>query len=335
MADVFYAICSNAYWGTPDWGGKGSEVARDAYYNGQYTSCATWESGRDGAASGGDTEYGEIIGSWAADDATAFVISGWDDTVTIILKTIGVARHNGLWDGTTAHRLVASNGVAIIQPIESDVTLDGLQINNTVLADTSSRCIYYQGANTGMEISNCILMTDGVGQGIELDESNLVIDIWNCLIYATGGTVADAGIFSDFATTVNIYNCVIKHFASGVEQDTGTVTITNSAVYDNTDDFEGTITVTNCASDDGDGSNPQSGLTWTNEFTNPGIYDFSLKAGNSIKDAGVDDPGSGLYSNDIIGTAYTSTWPIGAFEEVASGVVLAPLWYYYNRQRMG
>ncbi|MCP4651438.1 MAG: hypothetical protein GY853_15335 [PVC group bacterium] len=322
MADVYYAICSDAFWATPNWAGKGSEVARDAYYDGHYTACSTWESARDGAASAGDTEYGEICGTWASADTNTFAFSGWDNTVNIVLKTVGDARHSGKWDDTNCHRLVASSGASIINAADgTTVIFDGLQVNNTVAGDSTSYGIYSASAIT-LTISNCIIPVSGDGNSIFLNNAGLVGKIWNCLCYATGSQGASSeGIFVDSVNTCDIYNTVVKNFNDGIERDAsvGATTVTNCAVYDNADDFDGTMTITYCASDDGDGSNSVDAPTWADQFTDDSTYDFTLKAGNSLEDAGTDDPGSGLYSADIAGTAYTSTWPIGAFEESAAG----------------
>ncbi len=323
MADVYYAICSDAFWGTPNWAGKGSEAARDTYYDGHYTSCATWESARDGAASVGDTEYGEICGTWASADSSQLTFYGWPSNVTIILKTVGDARHSGKWDDTDCHRLVMSSGTYVLYIADENVNLDGLQIRNTVMGDGSSYGIYSDYSVTGIKISNCILSFPGAGYGIRLNDVSITADIWNCIIYSTA--TGSAGIYIDSVDTCNIYNSVFKNFSNGLLVDAvgSSASIKNCAVYNNADDFnDGVgITIDYCASDDGDGSNSVDAPTWADQFTDDSTYDFSLKSGNSLEDAGTDDPGSGLYSNDIAGTAYTSTWPIGAFEEAASGAV--------------
>ena len=97
----------------------------------------------------------------------------------------------------------------------------------------------------------------------------------------------------------------------------------NCIVFNNSDDFKGTITIDHCASDDLDGTNPvdiSPGATeaddWEACFTDYANGDFSLKSDSVCVGAGVDDPGSGLYSDDILGNTRTSPWDIGAFEYV-------------------
>ena len=59
---------------------------------------------------------------------------------------------------------------------------------------------------------------------------------------------------------------------------------------------------------------------WDAAFTDYSNGDFSVKNDSSVLyGAGTDNPGAGLYSDDIIDTARSSTWDIGAFEYVAAG----------------
>jgi hypothetical protein len=57
---------------------------------------------------------------------------------------------------------------------------------------------------------------------------------------------------------------------------------------------------------------------WSQDVIDVDNGDFSLVADGNCIGNGTDDPSSGLYSDDIIGTARTSTWDIGAFEYVAA-----------------
>ena len=111
------------------------------------------------------------------------------------------------------------------------------------------------------------------------------------------------------------------------------MTATNCVAGNCTDDFNGTITIANCCSDDGDGANPQGplGADWDNEFTDKDNGAFSLLVGGNCVGNGTDDPGSGLYSDDIIGTVRTSTWDIGAFEYGAPAATGTSNWWWRRR----
>jgi hypothetical protein len=138
---------------------------------------------------------------------------------------------------------------------------------------------------------------------------------------------------------VDMYNCTAYTGFRGFTRTAGTVTCTNCIAANQIaagSSFNGTITVDHCCSDDGTGTNAQtpSGGVWTNEFVTDGS-DFALKVGGNCVGNGSDDPGAGLYSDDITGTARTSTWDIGADEYVAAGggVNTKIVSYYMARRR--
>ena len=114
------------------------------------------------------------------------------------------------------------------------------------------------------------------------------------------------------------------NFGDGVERDSGTITVTNCAIFNNADDIDAAASVTdaNNATDDNEGANPQDlnengAGEWTAAFTDYTTYDFTVKDTDSLLyNNGTADPGSGLYSDDIIGTSrpQSTSWDIGAFE---------------------
>jgi hypothetical protein len=329
-----YAICEASWWATPNWAGKGSEAARDAAYDGTYTSVSTWESARDGVATGGTTEIGEITGPWTADDTGNVAIAGWDDTVTIIVQTVDDSRNDtGIYDESSGgpYRLVLSAGNQIFIVSEPIVTIDGLQIKNTVLADASSTALRVQNSGT-TEIGNCIIPVPGDGNSIEINSGSM--NAYNNICYGIGTlSAASEGIYIQNATTVNLYNNLTHNFGSGIERDAGTVTVTNHISFENNDDFEGTMTIDSSASDDGDGTNAQT-LNATSdyaaEFNDLSSDDYNPVSGASSVDNGATDPGSGLFSDDILGVSRPSgsAWDIGPFEYVAAAAAGNP-WYYY------
>ena len=98
-------------------------------------------------------------------------------------------------------------------------------------------------------------------------------------------------------------------------------------VGNNTDDFGAWTSASssyNCSDDDDVGTNKRtpSSLDWDNELADANNGDFTIVTGGNCIDNGTDDPGSGIYSDDIIGTTRTSTWSIGAYEDgLGSGTV--------------
>ncbi|MCK5176788.1 MAG: LamG domain-containing protein, partial [Candidatus Aenigmarchaeota archaeon] len=288
-----------------------------------YTSLSAWEAGEQADLTGTGPCIAEITEGFS--DTTGLVITGWTTTVDDYIKiyTSGSARHDGKWD-TSAYKLEIDGGSAFGQSIyisHSNVKIDGLQVshNGTFF---SNNCIESEvAATTGIEISNCIIISPDNGAGIYLNYPGVTAKIWNTIIYVNGTPGSSSeGIYSDSALTVDIYNCVLYNLYDAIERDLGTVTVTNTVVFNSNYDFDGTMTVTYSASDDvqaGTGNiNPSD---WSAIFENYTAYDFHLKSTNTdLQGAGTDNPGSGLYSDDIDGEARTSTWDIGADEYVAN-----------------
>jgi hypothetical protein len=346
MADVYYAIIEDGaasdWWdGTIAWAYDATDAdrqnpaahanqgARDAQYGGVFQSCTAWEVDRDGNSSGGNGEYGIIMGEWGNDDTTLFAFQSWNADSAHI-RAIGLSRachnQNSYEDGANAaHRLVDSGITYLIRLIDPvTISLDGMQFHNTVADDSFSSILYSTAAITSFNMSNCLMQSaDTGGSGIVLNNANISGNIWNCVCYNPHGQVGN-GIWLDSVDDFNCYNNIIYGYSIGIHIDAvaGTVNLKNNALGNNNDDINDAVGVTidYNISDDGDGTNTQnpSGGNWANEFTTPGT-DFSLLVGGNCVGNGVDNPGSGLYSDDIKGGARTSTWDCGAFEHIAVG----------------
>jgi hypothetical protein len=201
------------------------------------------------------------------------------------------------------------------------------------------------GATTENKVSNCIIRGidgasyDGRIYGIMVNDANMTAKIWNCLIYGFISNTAayGRGIYELSSSTLDVFNCTVTKCGQGIRSDSATVK--NCASFNNTDDFVSSPTVIDyCASDDGDdtGSNAEDftadALDWNKVFTNYTTDDYSLldyTTSPCCVNQGTDNPGSGLYSDDIIGTARTSSWDIGAFE-YTSGVTLEQEGYRFR-----
>lgn len=187
-----------------------------------------------------------------------------------------------------------------------------------------------------INIDGCIFKGTCSGTGgvwaIYANDADVTANVYNSIF-----TGIKSGTDSDFfaisaanCTAINVYNCTLYDCGKCISRAAGTVTVANCAVESSiatTNEFIGTITVTNCLSGSGTGTNPQTPKSgsWANEFTNTTGLNFALKSGGNAIGNGVDNPGSGLYSDDIIGTTRTSTWDIGAFEYQAPALNLPAL----------
>jgi len=344
MADVYCAIYGDLdYWdGTIAWGydatsdihnptAHPNQTARDAQYTAAYTSLSAWEAARGGVAQSADTEYAIIQTPWDVDD-TVLVNLTFTNTPTIIIRAIGDARHAGVWDdgASSPHRLVAANAaLAILRISVSSVTVDGMQIYNTEAVDSSNNCLYAGGAAyTGLRFSNLILVSENA-EGIRLNNPGIQVKLWNIVIYCPDGG-GQEGLWIDAVSTCEFYNSTIEGFYEGVAIDAvaTSCSLKNNVIFNNTDDiFDGVgVTIDYNASDDGDGTNPQDftaeATDWNKVFTDYANNDYSLKdytTSPCCVGKGTDNPGSGLYSDDIKGETRTSIWDIGAFEYPAEG----------------
>jgi len=187
----------------------------------------------------------------------------------------------------------------------------GFQVDNVGTTDIRFDSCLVKGICSGT----------GAAYGFQINDSTATVKIYNCIVYnfVSGSDTHFIGINVANASNCYIYNCTIYGNYYGIKRVLGTVTTTNCAIGNNTDDIDGTVTADYNCDDDNDGTNNQSpsGGDWDNEFTTPGT-DFSLESAGNCVGNGTDDPGGGLYSDDIAGNARSTTWDIGAFEYVGA-----------------
>jgi len=208
-----------------------------------------------------------------------------------------------------------------------NIKLTGLQISNSA-ANGNVNAISLYSLST-LDIDKCIISEASKWHGVNIGGGTC--NIKNTIIYDS--TLQGVNIiFQLGAPTVNIYNSIItKSGAYGVLRSSGTVVITNCAIFNNTTgDLSGTATTTYTASDDtisGTGNiDWDAGATdWANNFTDYANDDYSLVSGGSCIDNGTDLSASGV-TDDIIGTSrpQNSIYDIGAFEFIS---ILSGIYY--------
>ena len=326
MATVIYAICSVGFWGTPDWGGKVSEAARDAYYDGTYTSVSAWESARDGVAANGDTEIAEIVSDdWTttAEGVLNWDILGWTN-VPAEIKVIGLgaSRHDGIY-GNVAEAYVNERTLALdIDVTGAAITLEGFQI---FMSGAQHGMAILPGHDAGNVLIDSIILKGSAGaqRCIRADGDSLV-NIFNTVIFDEW----DQGVRRE-GGTCNVFNCTISTAGHG-SGSRGSNVVKNCAVFNNAanDDFILPGTVDYCASDDGDGDHPidisPGGVEaddWNDAFTDYANGDFTLKNASSVLyDSTNGDVSGGAFSDDIVGTERSqgNQWDIGAFELIVA-----------------
>ena len=324
----------------PDASGSGT----GADWTNAYTSLNAWEAAEQtDLVTDGDTHVVYCKSSSGGDDTTTVDITGW---TTGSSNDITISQDDFPSDGildTTKYNLYNNDADAEAINIGEDyVTVDKLQIRFVATSSNSRRGLFISLQNAASlvwlnkVIVSCTSTSTTNVVGITINEPDLNIKISNCLIYdvVNGSNSAHRGINSAGVSTAGIYNTTIHNCYDGIRRViSGTVTVTNCAIGNCTDDINGTVTASYCCTDDGDGTNAQnpSGSDWDNEFTDKDNDDFSLVSGGNCVGNGTDDPGSGLYSDDIIGTARSSTWDIGAFEYVAAGANVPQKWHHHSK----
>lgn len=263
------------------------------------------------------------------DDVNAVTITGYttsaDNYISIIQTDMPA---DGIRDFN--EYVLARRGATSAITIQEEYVRIKMQIRMDVNDVWGGNAIYIPaGIGTAdIRIYDSIFCSSGdssniTSRGIRVNDTSVTLRVWNTLIYNFKGTVGTNyyGIFIDAVNTAYIYNCTVFNCYWGIDQDVGTVYVYNTVVANCGNDWDGTITADYCASDDADASTYTNGVDWdagatdwAAAFTDYSSDDFSVKDTDSdLYDAGTADPGSGLYSDDIIGTT-RGTWDIGAFE---------------------
>ncbi len=292
-----------------------------------YTALTTWESTeqQDLTDGGGDTMTCTCLASSGTADTTIIGINGWTTgaaNYVLVEAASGDEAVASGWDAAR-YRLEITDSFGI-QIADDYVRLKGLQIYIKYVAANNKYCVQYVsiGVANDLRIEKCRLRGFGSQNygGIYTADADAKVTVWNTIIH----DASTYGIYFD-GSTLDVYNSVVygDNSQMGINRVAGTVTVINTAVLNTTNDFNGTMTIDHCASDDNDGTNNVAesggGAAWPDDFVDAANGDFTLKSGSGLVGGGIDDPGSGLYSDDINGDARTSPWDVGADEYIAAG----------------
>lgn len=236
-------------------------------------------------------------------------------------------RHTGTYPSGNKYRIETTGSGIVVS--DNYVRILGIAIGVTVASGGSGRGVRVDNYTVGtgiLHVGYCYIKchstaSSNSSHGIYVADTSQTTYVYNSVFtgFYRAGRI-NTGIYG-YGPTLIIYNCTCFGNNVGVRRSVGVVIATNVICANSDDDFQGTITISNSASDDGDGTNAVNispGATeaddWAACFNDYANGDFSLKSDSVCIGAGTDNPGSGLYSDDIIGTSRTSTWDIGAFE---------------------
>ena len=310
------------YVDTGSAGGDGTTTALTGA-NAAYASLATWNTGEaTNLVTAEDTHVVNCAASTGVND-TPLTESGWTSSATYFPRIQGTD-FTGVWADSAY--IIEGTNEAVVTISETYFEISNIQV---LVNETGAGQAY------GIRMVSGVLLIDGVlvkgvcsgtGQAYGIHTSVGTANVVNSAVFGfrSGADTQFYGFRSE-SGTMNVYNSVVYDCYQGYFRWTGAMGITNSVAATCTDDFGGLSQpspISYCVSDDGDGTNslgPVSG-NWANEFTNAAAGDFTPVSGGNILVAGANDPGSGLFSTDIIGASYvTDSWARGVYAE-ATGI---------------
>jgi hypothetical protein len=317
MAEIKRYIC------TASTGGDGTTTN----LTGATAAYATLEacmaaSEQDLTDSGGDTFVAEIFGDCSTDDTTKCLVDGaWvtSSTCTITIKTVGDARHAGIYNNSK-YLNTGTEDQLYIQ--ENYVTVDGLQF----FADWNRYRSIRIGASN-VTVKNCIFKSAGPSC-ITTSSSSY---IFNCIMFGTETTYSN-GVYQAWNSsgTVYIYSCTAYNLKNGYIDELGSsVQIKNSIAVSCTACYSGTFKNTSTHNIASDTTTPEFGTYYDSKtitFVDAANGDFHLASTESDAiNMGTDTSGESAplnFNTDIDGTTRSGTWDIGADEYVDAGTTV-------------
>lgn len=279
-----------------------------------YTTLSAWEAAEQTNLPT-DTDDHEcwVRASSGTADTVQCTINGWVSVPSFYLQIAAADGDQAIpdnWD-TNRWRLDVAAGEGIYN-VNGHVIYKGLQI------EASNDCLDSAIAYSHIIVDSCRLQNAAYGIYMSRSGNNVGIKCWNTIF----DTISNDGAYcrnNVGGETFSFFNCVFYNCSSqGVQAVAGPNTIKNCLFSDCADDIAGTITVDYNIADDSDarganGAAPASS-NWALELTARATGDFSLVSGGNAEEGGDDDPSSGLYSVDMEGTAYVSSWACGVQE---------------------
>lgn len=288
-----------------------------------YASMASWAAQNLNLTdNGGDTLTVYCRGESA--DTTGVTFTGWTTSATYYITMIG-DNDTGQWS-TSHYRLAPASGTVMhINNWNFHAVFNNIQIGAT-----GAHGIYIENVSTSdIEFNYCIITKLGTNMAWAMglvNYSSGTIKIASSIISGWSGENEYNFSNNDADSTVSLCNVIITDGNTGANNDAGTVSIINSAIFNNVNDINGTIGVTYSAGDDAEFDSGTGNIGWDNtatdwnaNFTDYSTGDFSIKDTNAdIYNAGT-TPGT---SKDIIGYSWVTN-DIGAFAyQVTQGLLL-------------
>lgn len=270
----------------------------------------------------------EIIGSWVSADTTAVTFAGTNTTVAKYLevRSLGDARHAGLWS-TSKYHLFVANTTAMTISVEH-FRIDGIQVGKSSSSSADQTGIRVNNVNAGSVtwISNCIVRQAGNAShtepGIWASDLDNDIKVWNTIAYGSGTSGAtNNNAFLVSAGTLEGYSCVGANGIYGFRKTAGTMNLKNCYGHGTTAAYLSANSLTTCASSDA--SSGSVGLRSiahsTSTFINvtAGTQDYHLAVASPLLNVGTNTSGDAApfnFTTDIDGQTRVAPWDVGADE---------------------
>lgn len=309
---------------------------------GDYSSLISAEAGEQGDLVALDRQLNIECYSFDDNNSSQFSLDGWttDTTRYVKIYTPSTERHDGKWN-TSKYRFRVTSGFAGFFnsfKINEDYTIiDGLQVSAEPDSGNSRGAVQISDTTAGCRVSNNVIrVVPGVSQtshlGIALGHSGGNVFAWNNIIYLTGGTPTSSseGVKNDtgnFTYNCYCYNNTVYGWATGIHKIAGNAIVAkNNLCNGNTTDYSGSFDASSVGNISEDTTSPNSSLrSKVVTFVDEANFDLRLDSSDtSAKNAGTDLSGDSAlpFSTDIVGSARTVLWDIGAWEIVSSAVAL-------------
>lgn len=292
-------------------------------------------------------QFIEILGDWTTDgaDTTAVSFSGVTTTSQnyIVVRVIGLAKHNGFW-GTDNYRLYPSGSGLT-------VSVDHIRFENVAMGVSSGsfnvRCMSISGQNPGSDIrvSGCIFRMPGDTADDEvciyMSNSNTNLKCWNSIFFnICVRAVDDNGAFYATAGNADIYSCTIEGGYRAIHNDGPDDFVVKNCyaggtggggLYTNGD--VGSLTLTTCASQDTTGSAGLQNIQlndwqFDDSSTASSTTDLHLQDGSILRTGGTDTSSDGAplnFDTDIDGDSIVSWGHIGA--DYGAAAIAGPVYH--------
>lgn len=309
-------------------GGDGTTTATDAGdAHRAYHSLADWEGHENQDLDTGNNIAQVNCAGSTVDDHTC-TIDGWTTSATDYIEIISEANPTpGIYNVNSYHRTAVVNvaeGNIYIRNVYCKVISTNWAVTGAgvvgfvefdscyshITATAGNNYDIYSVGTMELRMYNCIAINDRAatnGRGFYINDDDITAYLYNCTGYTDDGPAFQMTAY----TACTIKNCI------GYSSD--------GASFGEAD-ADKTPLVTYCASDDDTADN----WTGTGSIINVTFHfvdtvsadrDLHLAAGDDsgCVDGGTNDPGTGLFSDDIDGVTRSGTWDIGADEYVSAG----------------